>query len=155
MVAIHLRRTTTAAPEQFLAALTNFGPGREKVFPLSTDGYLKVHVQGPGRADVTEGSAAFWERLRYDWSDPAYIKATTLDSNVWGRTSRHAYTLTREPDGTTTVDILAVREGKNLKGRLLEALFVLAGKRILGTRWDVTIKAIEAAARLGLSTYGP
>ncbi len=42
MPTIHLHQTTTATPEQFLAGLTDFGPGRSKIFPNSRDGYLKV-----------------------------------------------------------------------------------------------------------------
>ena len=57
MATIHLHQTTTATPEQFLAGLTDFGPGRSKIFPNSADGYLKVRDQGPGYADVTEGSS--------------------------------------------------------------------------------------------------
>ena len=64
MVTIHIHQTTTATPGQFLAGLTDFGPGRSKLFGNSTDGYLKVHDQGPSQADVTEGSNGVWERLR-------------------------------------------------------------------------------------------
>jgi hypothetical protein len=31
MATIHLHQTTTATPEQFLAGLTDFGPGRSKL----------------------------------------------------------------------------------------------------------------------------
>jgi len=89
MATIRLHQTTTATPEQFLAGLTDFGPGRSKIFPNSTDGYLKVHDQGPTQADVTEGSKGIWERLHYDWSDPRRITMTTTDSNLWGRHSGH------------------------------------------------------------------
>ena len=77
MTTIHLRQTTTVTPEQFLAGLTDFGPGRSKIFPNSADGYLKVHDLGPSQADVTEGSVGIWERLHYDWSDPHRITMTT------------------------------------------------------------------------------
>lgn len=69
MTTIHLHKTTTATPEQVLAGLTDFGPGREEIFGRSADSYLKVHQQGPHRADVTEGSSGIWERLHYDWTD--------------------------------------------------------------------------------------
>lgn len=36
MDTIHLHQTTTATPEQFLAGLADFGPGRAKIFPLAT-----------------------------------------------------------------------------------------------------------------------
>ena len=70
MATIHLHQTTTATPTQFVAGLTDFGPGRKDLFPNSADGYLRVHDQGPDWADVTEGSNGIWERLRYDWSNP-------------------------------------------------------------------------------------
>ena len=60
MSTIHLHRTMTSTPEQFVAGLTDFGPGRGTLFGNSTDEYLTVHRQGPREADVTEGSAGIW-----------------------------------------------------------------------------------------------
>jgi hypothetical protein len=144
MATIHLKQTTTATPEQFVAGLTDFGPGRSELFGNSADGYLKVHDQGAGQADVTEGSRGVWERLHYDWSDPNRVVMTTTDSNVWGGASGHTYTFTRQPDGTTDVDVVVVREGKNLKGRMLALVLPLFGKRVLGKELGKTVKAIEA-----------
>ena len=143
MVTIHLHQTTTVTPEQFLAGLTDFGPGRATIFPNSKDGYLKVHDKGPTQADVTEGSKGIWERLHYDWSDPLRITLVTTDSNLWGRHSGHTYTLTPER-GTTDIDVVVIREGKNLRGRLFEILLVAGGKRILSKALATTVKAIEA-----------
>jgi hypothetical protein len=103
-----------------------------------------VHSQAPGQADVTEGSGGIWERLHYDWSDPDRITMTTTDSNVWGGRSGHTYTLTRRPDGGTDVDVVVVREGKNLMGRLLAIVVGIGGKRVLGKALEKTVKAIEA-----------
>src|SRR4051812_41246231 len=117
MATIHLKQTTTSTPEQFVAGLTDFGPGRKELFGNSADDYLKVHDQGPNEADVTEGSNRVWERLHYDWSDPTRVELTTTDSNLWGGDSGFTYTLTPQPGGTTDVDVVVVREGKNLRGR--------------------------------------
>jgi hypothetical protein len=144
MSTIHLKETTTSTPEQFVAGLTDFGPGRSKLFANSTDEFLKVHDQGPGHADVTEGSHGVWERLTYDWSDPHHVVLTTTDSNIWGGRSGHTYTLTQRPDGKTDIDAVIVREGKNTKGRLLGFLAGLAGSRLLGKGFASTVKAIEA-----------
>jgi len=144
MATIHLHQTTTATPGQFLAGLTDFGPDRSKIWGNSADGYLKVHSQGPAEADVTEGSAGIWERLHYDWSDPRRIVMTTTDSNVWGGRSGHTYTLTPRPDGTTDVDAVIVREGKNLKGRMLAVLLSTGGKRVLAKALASSVTAIEA-----------
>ena len=144
MATIHLNQTTTATPEQVLAGLTDFGPGRSEIFSNSADDYLKVHSQSPGHADVTEGSSGVWERLNYDWSDPNRVVMTTTDSNVWGGHSGHVYTLKRQPNNTTDVDVVVVREGKNLKGRLLAIGVAAFGKRALGGSLGKTVKAIQA-----------
>jgi hypothetical protein len=144
MSTIHLKVTTTSTPEQFVAGLTDFGPGRAELFGRSADEYLKVHDQGPTEADVTEGSGGVWERLHYDWSDPDRVVMTTTDSNVWGGGSGHTYTFTRNPDGTTDLDAVVVREGENIKARALGALLGIVGKRVLGGELEKTAKAIEA-----------
>ena len=144
MATIHLKETTTATPEQFVAALTDFGPGRSKLFGRSADDYLKVHDEGPGHADVTEGSGGVWERLDYDWSDPNRVVMKTTDSNAWGGDSGHTYTFTRLPDGTTEVDVVVVRDGKNFKGRALGLVLAIFGKRVLGKGLGKTVKAVEA-----------
>src|SRR5215471_14474092 len=119
MSTVHLHQSTTSTPEQFVAALTDFGPGRSKLFGNSADEYLKVHSRGQSQADVTEGSNGIWERLHYDWSDPNHIVLTTTDSNLWNDAPGHTYTLSRPRTGTAAVDAVVVRDGKNLKGRLL------------------------------------
>jgi hypothetical protein len=42
------------------------------------------------------------------------------------------------------VNVVIVREGKNLKGRVLAILLGTGGKRVLGKRFGKTVKAIEA-----------
>jgi hypothetical protein len=69
---------------------------------------------------------------------------TTTESNTWGGNSGHAYTLTPQPDGTTEVDVVVVRDGKNLKGRAIGVVLALFGKRVLGGAFARTLKAIEA-----------
>ena len=144
MSTIHFKATTTSTPEQFIAGLTDFGPGRSKLFGNSADDQLKVHSQGPAGADVTEGSKGVWERLHYDWSDPDRVVLTTTDSNAYGGHSGHTYTFTRRPDGTTDIDYVVVREGKNLKGRLLGIVVGTVGKGVLAKALANTVKAIEA-----------
>ncbi len=84
MSTIHLHRTTHLTAEQYIAGLTDFGPGRSRLFGNSADEYLELHALGRTKADVTEGSRGIWERLHYDWSDPDRVVLTTTDSNVWG-----------------------------------------------------------------------
>jgi hypothetical protein len=143
MPTFHFEATTTSTPEQFVAGLTDFGPGRKKLFENSADGYLKVHDKGPTEADVTEGSGGIWERLHYDWSDPNHVVLTTTDSNAWGDGPSHTYNLMRQPDGATHVDYVVVRDGKNLKGRLLGFVLGTVGKGRLKSAFEKAVKAIE------------
>jgi hypothetical protein len=144
MSVIHFHEATTSTPEQFIAGLTDFGPDRSKIFANSADAYLTVHHKGSHHADVTEGSGGVWERLQYDWSDPSHVILMTTDSNVFGGASGYTYTLTRQPDGTTDVDVVIVRQGKSLKGRVLSLVLGTVGKRILGKAFSNSVKAIEA-----------
>jgi hypothetical protein len=143
MSTIRLHRTSTLTPEQYIAGLTDFGPGRSKLFGNSADEYLKVHHKGLSQADVTEGSSGIWERLHYDWSDPNHVILTTTDSNVWGATSGHTYTFTHRPDGTTDIDVVVVRQGKNFKGWVLGLVLKTIGKRVLKRAFESSVDAIE------------
>ena len=144
MSTIYLHQTTTLTPEQYVAGLTDFGPGRSKLFGRSADEYLKVHSRDRSHADVTEGSGGIWERLTYDWSDPNRVVLTTTDSNLWGGASGHTYTFTRHPNGTTDIDAVVVRDGKNLRGRMLGLVLGTVGKGVLEKAFRNTVKAIEA-----------
>jgi hypothetical protein len=149
MPTIRFHQTITATPEQFVAGLTDFGPGRSKLFKNSDDAYLKVHNLGPHRADVTEGSGGVWERLYYDWSDPQHVQLKTIDSNLFGGASGHTYTLTPQADGTTAIDVVLIREGKNLTGLVVAGVLGTIGKRSLAKAFAGSVKAIEARSNAG------
>jgi len=144
MATLHFHETTSSTPEEFVAGLTDFGPGRSKLFANSADDYVEVYSQSATEADVKEGSGGIWERLHYDWSDPNRVIPTTTDSNAWGGASGHTYTFKRNPDGTTSVDLVTVRDGKNIKGRLLGVVIGTVGKGKLENAFVNSVKAIEA-----------
>jgi hypothetical protein len=149
MATLHFKATTKATPEQFVAALTDFGPGRAEVFPNSTDDELTVHSQGPTEADVTEGSKGIWERLHYDWSDPNRVILTNTDSNTWSTKSSHTYVLKPGGGGGTEVDYTVVRDGKTLKGKLLGLVVGTVGRGVLKKAFDQTVKAIDTRSEAG------
>ena len=103
-----------------------------------------MHHRDGSLADVTEGSGGIWERLHYDWSDPNRVVLTTTDSNVWGGASGHIYTFTRRPNGMTDIDVVVIRDGKNLTGRLLGFVLGTIGRRVLEKAFANSVKAIEA-----------
>ena len=143
MSTINLHRATRLTPEQYVAGLTDFGPGRSKLFGNSADEYLRVHHIGASHADVTEGSRGIWERLHYDWSNPNRVVLTTTSSNIWGGASGHTYTFRRQPDGTTDIDVVVIREGKNLKGWIVSLVLKTIGKSVLTKAFENSVRAIE------------
>ena len=148
---IHFQQSTTLTPEQYIAGLTDFGPGRSKLFGNSADEYLKVHHLGPTDADVTEGSGGIWERLHYKWSDPNHVVLTTTDSNFWGGASGHTYNFTRNPNGTTNIDVDVVREGKNFKGWVLGLVLSTVGRSVLEKGFKNSVKAMEGRNAAAMS----
>jgi hypothetical protein len=143
MSTIRLHRNTTLTPEQYIAGLTDFGPGRSNLFGNSADEYLQLHNLGLTRADVTEGSRGIWERLHYDWSNPNRVVLTTTDSNLWGGASGHTYTFRRRSDRTTDIELVVVREGKNIKEWILSLVLGTIGRSVLATAFENSVKAIE------------
>jgi hypothetical protein len=63
---------------------------------------------------------------------------------VWGGASGHIYTFTRQPNGTTDIDVIVTRDGKNLRGRLLGFVLGTIGRRVLKKAFENSVKVIEA-----------
>jgi hypothetical protein len=135
MTTVNFKLRSQLAPDAVLSALTDFGPSRSEVWPNVDSAHFKVHGQGPGWAEITEGSSVaggVWERERYRWDAAARtVEIETLDSNVWGPGSRWDYRLSPAVDGGTTVDVSVVRNGKGWKGRMIGLALSLAGPGML------------------------
>lgn len=92
---------TSMAPDAVLAALTDFGPDRSRIWRESSHPKVyKVHATGPAWAEVTEGVTVAWSRERYDWSAPGVVTLTQLDSNVATGSGTIRYTLLPMGEGT-------------------------------------------------------
>jgi hypothetical protein len=134
MAHINFRLATKLPPDAVVAALTDFGPKRAKVWPNIDEQHFKLHGQGPGWAEVTEGSSVaggVWEREKYTWdAAKGTVTVETLDSNTWGSGSRWDYKIALA-DGGSEIDVSVTRIGKGFKGRLIELGLLAAGTRML------------------------
>jgi hypothetical protein len=140
MAHVRFRIETKLAPGAVVAALTDFGPGRSKVWPNIDAEHFKLHDEGPGWADVTEGSSVaggVWERERYTWDGTAgVVTVETIDSNTWGPGSRWDYRLNPTAQGGTNIEVSVERRGKGLKGKLIELGLMLAGANMLRSQME-------------------
>lgn len=147
MGTVHARAHGSFAPEVFVRALTDFGPGREEIFGNSEEGHLQVHDSGPTWADVTEGSKAgggIWQRMRYDWSEPGVVHLDVTDSNAFGPGSRWTYRIDPAPDGGTDIDLTIVRAPSTAKGRFVDFLLRLTKGAFFARDLRRTVKKLES-----------
>lgn len=147
MAQVHFRLETKLAPSAVLAALTDFGPRRSKVWPNIDEQHFKLHGQGPGWAEVTEGSSVaggVWEREKYRWdATTGTVSIETIDSNTWGPGSRWDYRITPATGAGSQIDVTVTRLGKGWKGRLIEVGLAAAGTRMLRSQME---QAMERSA---------
>jgi polyketide cyclase/dehydrase/lipid transport protein len=132
---IHFKLGTRLSPDEVVRALTDFSAHRAEVWRNIDSAHLKVHDQGPGWADVTEGNSlagGVWERSRYEWGkEPGRVTTTTLDSNVWSAGDGWTYRVTPATGGGSTINVDVARHGKGAKGALIAAVLSVAGARML------------------------
>jgi hypothetical protein len=138
---LHVSVTSPLPPDEALQRLTDFSPSRAENWAGVDDTNLKVHDQGDGWAEVTEGNKIGWERQRYTWDATAgTVSAVTLNSNIWAPGSGWNYTIM--PEGTgSRVEVTAVRKGDGIKGKLVGALLSLIGKRAISSSTAAALAA--------------
>jgi hypothetical protein len=90
--------------------------------------HLTIHDRGETWADVTEGNrwpiGLVWERLRYDWSRPDWVRGTVIESNLFKPGSTWEICATPNADEGSRVEIVAVRNPRG-RGWLLWPFFPL------------------------------
>lgn len=136
MLEITTSTTTALTPEQVIQVAADFSDRREKLWPNSKNKYLRVHEQGADFAEVTEGlrmGGVFWERSRYDWSQPGTIRQTVVDSNVVFPRSTWELVASPVAEGSEVVMRLSREFRPSLKGRVGWTLNHLAGTRMWGS----------------------
>ena len=118
-----------------LEAAHDFSPRRADVWPNVRRRHLEVHESGENFADVTEGTwvvGLFWERNRYDWSQPGSVKATVIDSNIFQPGSTWELRATARDRGSEVELVLHRGFRRGPKGRIAGAVHHTVGKMGLG-----------------------
>jgi hypothetical protein len=143
---------TSASPEQILAAGYDFTERRPQIWRNVSANRLEVHEHGATWADVTEGTmivGVFWERCRYDWSEPGTVVATVRDSNVFQPGSAFELRAIPRDGGGSAVEMVITRNFRNgPKGAIARAINHVAGKRLFGWYLRTTLTAIERTSTL-------
>ncbi|MFB7599782.1 hypothetical protein [Streptomyces sp. NPDC056160] len=141
MAVIRFHLISTLSPADVVKVLTDFGPSRAENWPTIDAEHFTVHRLGDTWAEVTEGTAAAWERARYEWdAEAGRVDITTLDSKLFGAGGGWVFTTTPQADGTR-VDVELTRQPASVKGKVLAALLPLAAPSSLRKSFAGPLKA--------------
>jgi hypothetical protein len=130
--------------ERVFAAITDFSDDRTRLWPHISPEVYKLHGQGEGWAEATEGETTMggiWAKERYAWS-PGHVKATVIDSNIF-KSGVWEMKVTPRDGGGSRIEILNHRKVKG-KGLLVAPVLMLAGKRILTKALNDTLDVLRA-----------
>lgn len=131
MPTIRLHLTSRLSPGEVLSVLTDFSAARPALWPTIDADHFHVHALGDTWAEVNEGTAAAWERARYEWDHRrGHVTVTTHESKVFGPGGGWVFQLTPQPPGTR-IDIELTRNPATFGRRLLAALLPLVAPRSL------------------------
>ena len=111
--------------------------------------HLEVHESGEDFADVTEGTwvvGLFWERSRYEWSQPGLVRATVIDSNVFHPGTTWEIRATPRNGGSAVEMILSRNFRRGPKGRIGGAINHTVGKWYWGSYLRHALAAVEQQA---------
>ena len=146
MVTIKAAAQTPSSPERVLEATHDFSPWRADMWPNVRTRHLEVHESGENFAEVTEGTwvvGLFWERNRYDWSQPGSVKATVVDSNILQPGSTWELRATARDGGSQVQLVIHRGFRRGLKGSIASAVHHTVGTWVW--RWFLrsALAAIE------------
>ena len=148
VLTIKLAAETASPPEQVLEAARDFSDRRASVWPNVRTRHLETHERGENFAEVTEGTwvaGLFWERNRYDWSQPGSVKATVIDSNIFQPGSTWELRAIARDRGSEVELILnrAFRSGP--KGRIASAVHHTVGRWVWRRFLRSALAAVESS----------
>ncbi|WP_369141953.1 hypothetical protein [Streptomyces sp. R44] len=142
MPVVRFHLVSTLSPKDVQAVLTDFSPSRADAWPTIDAEHFQVHDLGDTWAEVTEGTAAAWERARYAWEpDGDTVTITTLDSKLFGAGGGWVFRTTAHADGTR-VDIELTRKPTTTKGKMLAALLPLVAPSSLRKSFSGPLRAM-------------
>jgi hypothetical protein len=148
MLQIQIKRATQAPPEAVLDTLRERSPERRHQYWSNVKPrYFELHDSGPDFIEVTEGSfiaGHFWERSRYEWSQPGRVIGTVLESNVFRPGSTWELRATPRADGGSDLEMIIKRRYQpGPKGMFARTANHLGGHRLFNWYLGTVLKEVE------------
>jgi hypothetical protein len=141
VAAVRFHLVSTLSPKDVLGVLTDFSPYRAEAWPTIDAEHFEVHGLGDTWAEVTEGTAAPWERACYEGEpDGDTVTITTLDSKLFGAGGGWVFRMTPAGDDTR-VDVELTRQPSTFKGKVLASPLPIAAPSSLRKSFAVPLQA--------------
>jgi hypothetical protein len=143
---------TTASPEQVLDAYTDFSDRRLHTWrdTLKPGNYALLE-QGPTWAVVREGSLRMGVVLRYDWSEPATVRWSIVESSFCDHGDGRLTTRAAAGGGAHVEILIDEHGGRGVSGRVVLGLKGLLGPRVLRRCSKRTLDRLSTEARAAAS----
>lgn len=146
VVTIQASAQSPLPAQRVLQAARDFSARRADVWPNVRKRHITVHQRGENFADVTEGTwvvGLFWERNRYDWSQPGTVKATVIDSSIFEPGSTWELRATARGSGSQVQMVLNRGFRRGPKGRIASTVHHTVGPWVW--RWFLrhALSAVE------------
>ncbi|MDO8485971.1 MAG: hypothetical protein Q7S35_13600 [Candidatus Limnocylindrales bacterium] len=148
MAKIHYEAEGRVAPEQFIAALTDFSDRRPELWPNLDPKFYRLHELGDTWAEVTEGTDVFggiWAREHYDWSEPGNVELRLVESPHFKAGTTIDYRITPRPGGGCHVDVVSERIATSVRGRLVGLILQIIGTRRFGNDLRTTLERLATS----------
>jgi hypothetical protein len=134
---------TDVPPERVMAAVCDFTEKRPDIWQNISRRFYKVHDQGDGWCECTEGSdvaGGIWARERYEWSGNS-IRGTVVESNVF-RDGTWDLRADPRPGGGSSVTVVSARRAKG-KGFLFAPVMLIRGRKMLAGHLRTTLDRVS------------
>ena len=121
-------------PKGVIEALTDFSERRPELWPAIDPNIYRVHEVSDLSAVVTEGTdvmGGIWATERYEWNGSGRVCATIQDSNFWHPGGTWELSAAARAGGGSVLTVTRDRRAKNARGRMLETMMRLVGRRVL------------------------
>ena len=128
---------TKASPEQVLRALTDFTPDRLRIWNRTLDPKTyELREQGATWAVARESTprSPFWVVVRYDWSDPAVVRWTVVESS-YGGGGEGLVRVTPGHDGGSRVHAEWANTEPRRQKAMLSLMLRLPMNRVISRMW--------------------
>ena len=147
---VELDLETAVPPERVRDALLDFSERRPEIWPGIEPSLYRVFSVGETSAVIQEGSkmpgGQIFARERYDWSDPALVRWTVIESNFCAPGSSVSAEIKPRAGGGSRIHVTWDRSPTSLQGLIAALLIVVTRGAPVAASFRMAMRKLEDKA---------